>query len=119
MAAGKRKSLTRSLGTLSHLSVQQLPFYARLIAALSQYFPDMGASVCDAVARSAKGTTKSKDASSRLLETRIKAARYLCELTKFRLMDPGAHSCCQAAKRLCARGVCVLTCMQKYFMGQL
>jgi regulator of nonsense transcripts 2 len=88
--AGKRKSLARALASLFQLPLQLLPFYARITATLAQQYPDMGATVADAVLRSVKGTTKIKDATSRTLEPRIRSARYLCELCKFRVLDAGA-----------------------------
>jgi hypothetical protein len=98
--AGKRKSLARALSTLFQLPLQLLPFYARITATLSQHFPQIGDTVAAAVLRSVKGTTKSKDPTARTLEPRVRAARYLCELAKFRVIDTGAHAVREVA--LCA-----------------
>lgn len=88
--AGKRKSLARTLGNLFKLPLQLLPFYARITATLSQHFPDIGATVAAAALSAFRSAAKNKAAAARALEPRIRAARYLCELAKFRIVGPGA-----------------------------
>ena len=70
--------------------MQLLPFYARITASLATQFPRMAATVVDAVLRAVRGQSKSKDASQKMLAPRIRSARYLCELVKFRVIDAGA-----------------------------
>ena len=71
--------------------MQLLPFYARITAALSQHFPDMGATVAHACLAAFRGFTKSKATAARTLEPRTRTARYLCELAKFRVVSAGEH----------------------------
>lgn len=94
--ADRRKALAAQLSDLFKVPLQQLPFYARMTATLSQEYPDFGAAVGAAVVRKVKGLAKNKDATNRTLEPRIASARYLAELTKFRVVDPGAglQYCC-------------------------
>jgi hypothetical protein len=90
LRVGKRKSLSRALSSLYKLPLQLLPFYARITATLAQQFPEMGTAVADAAIQSFKTTIKQKSASVRLLEPRVRASRYLCELARFRVVDAGA-----------------------------
>ena len=87
--ADRSKALAAQLSDLFKVPLQQLPFYARMTATLSQEYPEFGAAVGAAVVRKVKGLAKNKDATNRTLEPRIASARYLAELTKFRVVDPG------------------------------
>ena len=89
--AGKRKSLARALANLFKLPLQLLPFYARITATLSHHFPDMGTAVAKACIAAYRGSLRQKSTAARTLEPRIRAARYLCELAKFGVVDAGAH----------------------------
>lgn len=77
------------MSDLYKVPLQQLPFYARITATLSQEYPEFGATVGTAVVRKVKGLAKNKDATNRTLEPRIASARYLAELAKFRVVDAG------------------------------
>lgn len=90
MRAGKRKSLARALGDLFKVPMQLLPFYARIAATLSQQFPEMGRAVVAAALQAFRSAMKAKDATLRTLEPRLRAARYISELCKFRIADAGA-----------------------------
>lgn len=90
--ADRRKALAAHLSDLFKVPLQQLPFYARITATLSQEYPELGSTVGVAVVRKVKGLAKNKDATNRTLEPRIASARYLAELAKFRVIDPGVPS---------------------------
>jgi regulator of nonsense transcripts 2 len=64
-----------------------LPFYARIVASLSQKFPDMGQAVASTIVQNFRGGLKDKDAQQRSLEPRMRTALYLCELAKFHIAD--------------------------------
>lgn len=89
--ADRRKALAAHLSDLFKVPLQQLPFYARIAATLSQEYPELGSAVGAAVVRKVKGLAKNKDATNRTLEPRIASARYLAELAKFRVVDAGVR----------------------------
>lgn len=82
--------MSQYLGDLFKVPLQSLPFYARIVATLSQQYQDIGAAVGDMVARKVRGLAKKVDATNKTVEPRVASARYLAELAKFRVVDPGA-----------------------------
>ncbi|KAL3151997.1 hypothetical protein ABBQ32_001118 [Trebouxia sp. C0010 RCD-2024] len=84
-----RKRLTRILCETHRSNLQLLPFYARIAAILSQVFPDVGAAVLKAQEDEFNFLQAKKDPTLRTLEARLRNARYLGELAKFRLAPFG------------------------------
>ncbi|DBA81963.1 TPA: hypothetical protein ACH3X1_007672 [Trebouxia sp. C0004] len=85
-----RKRLVRTLCESNHRSnLQLLPFYCRVAATLSQVFPDVGAAVLKAQEEEFSYLQAKKDPTLRTLEARLRNARYLGELVKFRLAPFG------------------------------
>ncbi|KAH8549365.1 armadillo-type protein [Umbelopsis sp. PMI_123] len=78
-----RKRLIKTLLSVPRTRVDLLPYYARLIATLNPYYPDIGDTILAALEHEFKGLFRKKSAD--LLETRVKNIRYLAELTKFRI----------------------------------
>ncbi|KAG2176994.1 hypothetical protein INT43_007648 [Umbelopsis isabellina] len=78
-----RKRLIKTLVSVPRTRVDLLPYYARLVATLNPYFPEVGETVLAALEHEFKGLFRKK--SMDLLESRVKNIRYLAELTKFRI----------------------------------
>lgn len=83
--------MAQYLSDLHKVPLQVLPFYARVTATLSQQYADIGTAVGAAVARKVRGLAKKVDATHKTAEPRTASARYLAELAKFRVVDPGAR----------------------------
>ena len=90
LCADRRKTISNYLGDLFKVPLQVLPFYARIVATLSQQYQDIGTAVAAMVVRKVKGLAKKVDATNKTAEPRVASARYLAELAKFRVVDPGA-----------------------------
>lgn len=71
------------------MPLQLLPFYARIVATLSQQYEDIGTAVASMVVRKVRSLAKKVDATNKTVEPRVASARYLAELAKFRVVDPG------------------------------
>ncbi|KAL0026394.1 hypothetical protein WJX79_005678 [Trebouxia sp. C0005] len=85
-----RKRLVRTLCESNHRSnLQLLPFYCRVAATLSQVFPDVGLAVLKTQEEEFNYLQAKKDPTLRTLEARLRNARYLGELVKFRLAPFG------------------------------
>jgi regulator of nonsense transcripts 2 len=106
----RRKIISQYLGDLFKVPLQLLPFYARIVATLSQQYRDIGTAVGAMVVRKVRGLTKKVDATNRTAEPRVASARYLAELAKFRVVDPGALS----TYAIC--NVCICMIPMKYLM---
>ncbi|CAO3671679.1 unnamed protein product [Umbelopsis ramanniana] len=78
-----RKRLIKTLLSVPRTRVDLLPYYARLIATLNPYYPDIGEAILATLEHEFKGLFRKKSAD--LLENRVKNIRYLAELTKFRI----------------------------------
>ncbi|KAG2176033.1 hypothetical protein INT44_000512 [Umbelopsis vinacea] len=78
-----RKRLIKTLLSVPRSRVDLLPYYARLVATLNPYYPDVGDAILVTLEHEFKGLFRKKSAD--LLETRVKNIRYLAELTKFRI----------------------------------
>jgi hypothetical protein len=83
--------LSGYLSDLYRVPLHQLQIFARITASLTQQFQDIGTAVGSAVVAKVRGLTKRKDATQRTAESRIISARYLAELAKFRVVDPGVN----------------------------
>ncbi|KAG2224950.1 hypothetical protein INT45_000071 [Circinella minor] len=81
-----RKRLVKALLNVPRQRVDLLPYYSRLIAILSQYYPDISETVLAALDHEFKGLQKKK--TQDLLESRN--IRLLSELTKFQVVP--AHT---------------------------
>ncbi|KAI8096391.1 armadillo-type protein [Halteromyces radiatus] len=80
---GARKRLIKALLNIPRQRVDLLPYYARLIAILNQYYTDIGDAILVALNHEFRGLQKKK--TQDLVESRIKNIRFLSELTKFKV----------------------------------
>lgn len=78
-----RHKLVRHLASLPHNRIDLAPYYARLAAVLSRYMPDVGENLTAAVEHEFRNLQRKKNAD--LTENRIRNARFISELTKFKL----------------------------------
>ncbi|KAL4437467.1 hypothetical protein ABPG77_003448 [Micractinium sp. CCAP 211/92] len=87
---GARKRLARALAAELPLgALALLPYYARITATLAQVFPDIAQAVSSHLESEFATLARSKDATARTLEPRVRNMRYVAELAKFRLFPPG------------------------------
>ncbi|KAL4452134.1 hypothetical protein ABPG75_007796 [Micractinium tetrahymenae] len=87
---GARKRLARALAAELPLgALALLPYYARITATLAQVFPDIAQAVVSHLESEFTALARSKDATARTLEPRVRNMRYAAELAKFRLFPPG------------------------------
>lgn len=89
-----RNKLVKVLLKVQRQRLDLLPYYARLIATLNTYFPDIGETVIAALTYEFKGLQRRK--SQDLLESRMKNIRFLSELAKFQVTP--AHTIFYAFK---------------------
>jgi regulator of nonsense transcripts 2 len=95
LAGGGGKNARKKLAlALTHVplgALQLLPYYARVAAVLAPLFPDVAETVAKSLEGEFRGLTrtKKKDATNRLLEPRLRNARYIGELVKFKLFPAG------------------------------
>eukprot|EP00887_Chlorella_sp_A99_P007640 scaffold20.g7640.t1 len=87
---GARRRLARSLCDVPWGGLQLLPYWARIAATLGQVFPDIPQAAVAHLEGEFAGLQRSKDATLRTLEARVRCMRYVGELAKFRLFPPGA-----------------------------
>ncbi|CAO3598476.1 unnamed protein product [Absidia cylindrospora] len=80
---GARKRLIKTLLNIPRQRVDLLPYYARLIAILNQYYTDIGDAILVALNHEFRGLQKKK--TQDLVESRIKNIRFLSELVKFKV----------------------------------
>lgn len=78
-----RVELIRTLVNVSRKQLYLVPFYARFLATLHPYFPEIGQGVLEELDQEFRWLVKQKFKD--LLSTRLKNIRYICELTKFRV----------------------------------
>jgi regulator of nonsense transcripts 2 len=81
-----RKRLTKALFQVPHTRLDLLPHYSRLAAAMDRIYPDMSSSLIVELEQQFHGLAKFKKQINP--ETRLKNARYIGELTKFRVAPP-------------------------------
>ncbi|GIM12927.1 hypothetical protein Vretimale_16172, partial [Volvox reticuliferus] len=87
-----RRRLVRALVDVPRSSLQLVPFFARIVAVLAQVLPDIPQGVIAQVESSYSQLLKRKDPTmtAASLEPRLRTARYMAELAKFRLLPPGS-----------------------------
>ncbi|KAJ2356857.1 mRNA decay protein, partial [Coemansia sp. RSA 2618] len=78
-----RRALVTALADASRRHMFVVPLYARVIATLNAYFPDVGEGVEAELRRDFAWLARKRFRG--LLETRLKNARYIAELVKFRV----------------------------------
>ncbi|KAI8324637.1 ARM repeat-containing protein [Martensiomyces pterosporus] len=78
-----RAKLIQSLVDVPRRQLYIIPFYARFIATLHPYFPEIGNGVIEELNHEFRWLTKKRFKD--LLETRLKNIKYISELTKFRV----------------------------------
>ncbi|KAI8063219.1 armadillo-type protein [Gongronella butleri] len=78
-----RKRLVKVLFTVPRLRLDLLPYYARMIAILNPFFPDVGEAILAALVHEFRGLQRKKTVD--LAETRIKNIRFIAELVKFKV----------------------------------
>ena len=86
---GARKRMARTLTRVPLGALQVLPYYARVAAVLAPLFPDIPAALVKSLEGECRGLSRKKDATFRTLEPRLRNARYIAELLKFRLFPAG------------------------------
>ncbi|KAJ1930780.1 mRNA decay protein, partial [Linderina macrospora] len=80
---GNRAKLVRTLADAPRRQLFLLPYYARLMATLHPYFPEIGDGVVEELAQEFRWLSRQK--SRDLLELRLRNIRYIAELTKFKV----------------------------------
>lgn len=89
-----RKKLVRALTEVPRASLQLVPYYARIVAALSQVYPEIGSGVVAHLEEEFNNLLLKKDPTNITLEPRIKNCRYLAEMAKFKLTPYGLLFMC-------------------------
>ncbi|MEW5315382.1 MAG: hypothetical protein WDW38_006816 [Sanguina aurantia] len=84
-----RRRLVKALCSVPRASLQLLPYYARVVAVLGQLFPDVPQAVIAFLDAEFNTLLVRKDMTAHTLEPRLRNARYLAELAKFKLLPPG------------------------------
>ena len=87
--ASSQKALALALSRPPHGAIQLLPFYSRIIASLSPYFPLIKEEILDKLQRQFFGLKNVVDISTDTLEPRLRNANYIAELVKFGVYPPG------------------------------
>ncbi|KAK9825703.1 hypothetical protein WJX81_008105 [Elliptochloris bilobata] len=85
-----RRRLGRALAEAAGGAPQLLPHYARVAATLAQVFPDVAPPLVAALEDEFATLQAHRDPTQRTLEARLRNARYLGELAKFRLVPLGS-----------------------------
>ena len=81
-----RKRLMNTLFMVSRSRLDLLPYYSRMAATLDRVWAEMGTGLVTELEQQFHGQTKFKK--NQNIESRIKTARYIGELTKFRVAPP-------------------------------
>lgn len=85
-AKNSRKRLTQTLFLVPRTRLDLLPYYSRLAATLSRVWTDVSDSLVTDLEQQFHGQAKYKK--NQNIESRLKTARFIGELTKFRLAPP-------------------------------
>ncbi|KAG2482394.1 hypothetical protein HYH03_018672 [Edaphochlamys debaryana] len=85
-----RRRLVRALVDVPRAGLQLVPFFARVVAVLASVFPDVPQGVIASLESTFGQLLRRKDPTGASLEPRLRTARYLAELAKFRLLPPGS-----------------------------
>ncbi|KAI8927114.1 armadillo-type protein [Entophlyctis helioformis] len=80
---GSRRKLIKALLAVPRQRLELLPYYSRLIATLNPYMPDIGTMVVAELGSSFNYHQRKKN--QVFVEEKIKNARFIAELTKFRI----------------------------------
>ena len=88
-ARAARKKLALELTYVPLGALQLIPYYARVAAVLAPLFPDVAETVVKVLEGQFRGMSHKKDATNRVLEPRLRNARYIGEMVKFRLFPAG------------------------------
>ncbi|KAJ2394734.1 mRNA decay protein, partial [Coemansia sp. RSA 2603] len=78
-----RALLVRALADVPRRQLFLVPYYARMIAVLHPYFPEIGESVLDELMHEFRWLVRQRFKD--LMDTRLRNSRYIAELTKFRV----------------------------------
>ncbi|OAX42276.1 ARM repeat-containing protein [Rhizopogon vinicolor AM-OR11-026] len=81
-----RKRLIKFLGTVPKNRIDLLPHYARFVATLSRYMPDIGTELVALLDEEFRYLQRKKNVVKELAEVRLKNIAYLSSLTKFRIV---------------------------------
>lgn len=81
-----RKRLSRTLFLVPRTRYDLLPFYSRVAAILDRVYPDVPAPLVTELEQQFHGQAKFKK--NQAIDSRMKTARYIGELTKFRVAPP-------------------------------
>ncbi|KAJ7346726.1 transcription factor [Mycena albidolilacea] len=81
-----RKRLVKFLGQVPKNRTDLLPHYARLVATLNKYMPDIGTDVVAILDEEFRYLQRKKNVVKELSEVRLKNIMYLSNLTKFRVV---------------------------------
>jgi len=81
-----RKRLTKALFQVPRTRLDLLPHYSRIAAVMDRIYPDVVTPLATDLEQQFHGQAKFKKQQN--LESRLKTARYLGELTKFRVIPP-------------------------------
>ncbi|KAJ1768510.1 mRNA decay protein [Coemansia sp. RSA 1813] len=78
-----RELLVRALVDIRRQQIYIIPYYARFIAVLNKYFPEIGESVVEELMRESNWLAKQRF--KNLMDVRLKNVKYIAELTKFKV----------------------------------
>lgn len=81
-----RKRLVKTLFLVPHARLDLLPYYSRMTATLDRIWSDISSSLVTDLEQQFHGQAKFKK--NQNLEARMRTARYIGELTKFRVAPP-------------------------------
>jgi regulator of nonsense transcripts 2 len=81
-----RKRLSQTLFHVPRARLDLLPYFSRMAATLGRVWPDIGAALLVDVEQQFHGQAKFKK--NQNIESRLRTARYIGELTKFRMAPP-------------------------------
>ncbi|KDR75800.1 hypothetical protein GALMADRAFT_248514 [Galerina marginata CBS 339.88] len=83
-----RKRLIRFMTQVQKSRTDLLPHYARLVATLNKYMPDIGSEVVASLDEEFRYLQRKKNVVKELAEVRLKNIIFLSNLTKFRVVPP-------------------------------
>jgi regulator of nonsense transcripts 2 len=81
-----RRRLQETLYQIPRSRLDMIPLYARLVATLDRVWPDFGQRIVIQLEQQFHGQAKFKK--NQNIDSRLRTAKYLCELTKFRVAAP-------------------------------
>ncbi|KAI1791335.1 transcription factor [Ganoderma leucocontextum] len=83
-----RKRLVKFMGQVPKYRTDLLPHYARLVAVLNRYMPDIGTEVVASLDEEFRYLQRKKKVVKELAEVRMRNITFLSNLTKFRVVPP-------------------------------